>query len=190
MTASPKSTTVLSANSSERVLKGLSKLLDAKQPPNSLAFTKWKRGIGVNVDVLNRFAFGVIEWEKALGRPTTATLADGFTVEAWRWDEVMEYTPQGVVFRKLRFPYSVSQWDGKDNSNKWRVYFIVNGLVSDREHYVEARFSSGSAWTPSNKYSIVTSGFRAIEPPIIGFKRWDAIALPKFEVVLKGFADL
>lgn len=174
----------------ERALKGLSKILDAKQPPDSLVFAKWKRGVGLSIDALNRFAFGVIEWEKTLGRPTTAALAGGFAVEAWRWDEVMEYTPQGVVFRKLKFPYAVSLWDGKDDIRKWRVYFLVNGLATDREHYVEARFSSPFSWTQSSKFSIVTAGFRAIEPSILGFKRKDAIALPKFEVILKGFADL
>jgi hypothetical protein len=40
-----------------------------------------------------------------------------------------------------------------------------------------------------NKYSVIT-GFRVIQPNVIGFKTKGATFLPKFEVVLKGLADL
>jgi hypothetical protein len=174
----------------ERALKSLNKLLDDRQPLTAERLAKWRKNALVSSDLFSSCVFGVIEWDKALGRPTTATLAAGFQIEAGRWDEVMVYTPMGVVFHKLKFLYSVSSWDGKDDDEKWRVYFIIDGLRSGYEHFVEVRFNPQSGWTAENKFSVVTAGFRVIQPNVIGFIWKDATLLPKFEVVLKGLADL
>lgn len=174
----------------ERALNELNTLLDHRQPPTAEQLAEWRRSAAVSADIFSCLAFGIIEWDKAIGRPNTVTLASGFEISAGRWDVFTVYTPSGLDFVQLLVPYHVSSWDGRDDDEKWRVYFITNCLPANKKHFVEVRFNSQSGWTPAQKYSAIRGGFRAIEPSIVWFKIEDVVGLPKFEVVLKGFADL
>ncbi|HEX7904873.1 MAG TPA: hypothetical protein VF487_13435 [Chitinophagaceae bacterium] len=174
----------------EPELKELSELLGDKQLPTAERLSEWKSRALVSSDLFNHFVFGVIEWDKTFGRPTSATLADGFEIEAWWWDEIMEYTLQGVRFCKLKSPTHVSSWDGKGDEQTLHVYFIISSLRIDQEHFVEIRFNPQVGWTPRSKFSVVGTGFRVIQPNVIGFRKNNGTFLPIFKVVVKRIADL
>ncbi len=173
----------------ERSLKGLKKLLDAKTAPLTKDLIKWRDRTGGDVSLFNRLCFGAIVWDRTLGRPSTATLTAGFRIGAWTIDEVLEYTPQGVVFRKLRAPCAVSLWDGEGDTRRHRVNFVVTTQSRQTEHYVEPAFAPDTQWTGASQVQIVR-GFRAIEPSIIGFVPSSISALPVFEVVMKPLTRL
>jgi len=162
-------------------------------------FKKWKaeivRDVGHN---LSRYAFGEIFWKKSLGRPNTATLSEGFAVEAWR-DEMHLVGDVGGSGRweLLRVPCFPSWWDGKDDGKYWRVPYMVPNLTEGAsndglpEHstytYIVPHLKPGTAWAiPGGRFGIGSAGLRAVEPPRVAFiKKKGPVYFP-FEVVLKS----
>ena len=165
---------------------------------SSNCFEKWRAGlIGDLAEILDRYAFGEIFWRKALGRPHTPSLSEGFEIEAWHDEWVLVGTPGGAAhWQVLQAPYSPSWWDGQSDDEYWRVSFLVPNLVQghsiDGEHdehtHVVPSIRRAVWWTcHGGPFGVAAAGMRKLEPPAAIFVKGEGGVHLSFEVVVSLF---
>jgi hypothetical protein len=138
----------------------------------------------VTADVYSVFSdvsFGTIEWLKDLGRPSTLTMAEGFKVEFWMYQDVGYWTPEGWRSVWLHTPMPVSTWDGQSDEKLFRVNYMVTGLAIGKIYLSSVRFANGRAAWPSP-----SSRFLSITPQPFFFEKSKDMLLTKY-VVDSGF---
>ena len=79
-------------------------------------------------DDFSTTVLGAISWPKAIGRPDTPRLADGFSILILGTD-VVGTGPGGPVFHPV-VPLTPRVWDGDGGADHWRVEFAASGLNS------------------------------------------------------------
>lgn len=159
-------------------------------------FVKWRNDLAESAGrILGRYAFGEIFWRKSLGRPTSARLSDAFTIEAWRDDpQLVGHIGGAAEWIPLRFPYSPSLWDGKDDGEYWRVAYsianLANGETMDGnpEHFTHTHivphFAKGVAWdAPGGLQARLMVGMKTFEPSGVSFVKTDGPVHFSFEIV-------
>lgn len=148
-------------------------------------FRKWKTSLTVEAgQTLSKYGFGEIFWRKSLGKPTSAHLADAFTLECWR-EQIVLVGQIGGPAREtpLRVPYAPSLWDGKDDDTHWRVLYMIPNLAKDITHLVP-HFNRDVPWTGSNvPLGLELIGPKALEPSGVTFEKEDGPVHFSFEVV-------
>ena len=98
-------------------------------------FRHWKTTDASGAGFFSEHAFGEIFWEKSIGRPSTVSLRDGFTIDASREEWVLvPVNGAAVTWKRLELPCAASWWDGKDDSDYWRVPFMIGKIPSGRTH--------------------------------------------------------
>ena len=132
-------------------------------------------------DVFSEVSFGTIEWRKELGRPFTATLAEGFDVQFWMYQDVGYWTPDGYREIWLHTPVPVSTWDGQSDETFYRVHYLVTGLAVEKIYVASVMFANGRARWPSPG-----SRFLSISPQPFFFEKTKDMLLTKY-IVDSGF---
>lgn len=143
----------------------------------------WTRSFAT-ADIYNVFSdvsFGTIEWRKELGRPSTSTLAEGFDVQFWMYQDVGYWTPEGYKETWLHTPVPVSAWDGQSDETFYRVNYLVTGLAVGKIYLSSVTFAKGKARWPSP-----ASRFLSISPKPFFFEKTKDMLLTKY-VVDAGF---
>ena len=147
--------------------------------------------------VLKSYVLGEIFWRKSLGRPDTQKLSDAFTVEAWH-EQFELYGLSGSLpeWQPMTVPNYPSWWDGKEDSEYWRVAYLVpdvpSGASNDNreEHFGHAHIvphlKTGVRWKgPDGKLIFGSGARRGFEPPAVVFVKTDESAHFSFEVVTR-----
>ncbi len=147
------------------------------------SYDLWTKSFA-NVDIYEVFAdvaFGTIEWLRELGRPSTSTLAEGFEVQFWLYQDVGYWTPEGYRSIWLHTPVPVSTWDGQSDEKFYRVNYLVTGLAVGRTYLSSVTFAHGRARWPSP-----SGRFLSISPQPFFFEKTKDMLLTKY-VVDSGF---
>ena len=130
-----------------------------KGPISAGRFREWVRNDSAGLG-FKTYAFGEIFWDKAIGRPQTASLSEGFTIEAWHDEKFLAGQIGGAAaWTTVRAPHYPSWWDGHDDDKFWRVSFMVpdlhDGRVTDGIHnrltYIVPRLVGDVSWWPRNR---------------------------------------
>jgi hypothetical protein len=160
-------------------------------------FREWKRSEVSSVALLDNYAVGEIHRVKSLGRPDTTTLSEGFAFEASQEQWVQTQTVPGTIkFERFPIPRRVSWWDGKSDDERWRVAFLLGGLVAgqtvDPEYnlytHILPSLQRSVQWSnPGGEFGVATTGYRTIDPPAAHFVKNPGIVHVSFEVVLRPF---
>lgn len=170
-----------SYNESIDIGKALENLFEERLTKES--YKVWTNSFA-SIDVYNVFSnvsFGTIEWLRELGKPSTSTMAEGFDVQFWMYQEVGYWTPEGYRTIWLHTPVPVSTWDGQSDENFFRVNYLVTGLAVGRIYYSSVQFANGRADWPSP-----SSRFLTITPAPFFFEKSKEMLLTKY-VVDSGF---
>lgn len=152
-------------------------------------FKKWRASIvGGSAKILGRYAFGEIFWKKALGRPNTANLSDGFEIDAKHFEVFSNYAPGGVVYPvSFDLPYFASWWDGKDDDDHWRISFMVPNMIAGEPTQITPRLKTRIAWlVPGGRLGIRPGEFRTRNPHFAAFVKKEGPVYFQFEVILKS----
>lgn len=145
---------------------------------------------------------GAISWSKAIGRPDTPRLADGFSILMLGTD-VVGTGPGGPVFHPV-VPLTPKVRDGEGGADNWRVEFSLNGLKSvegltkqalilgaidpakkdeiDRlaTYTVKIHLNSGVNWTAAKPLAIAPV---RVDPQELSFLKHDGtLSLPDFGI--------
>jgi hypothetical protein len=143
--------------------------------------------------LVNSYAFGEIFWKKALGRPNTAKLSDGFVFDAWHDQQSLDLKTGHWIHYGV--PYVVMLSDGKDDEDYWRVVYMVPRLAMGnaadglREHDEYTHFvpglAKGIAWSTPGGVFASGFGFRTLSPHQAVFVKGDQAVHYNFEVILQ-----
>ncbi len=162
--------------------KDIAPLFD--RPLTKDTYDVWARSVATGA-VHNAFsdvAFGTIEWLRVLGRPTTPTLSEGFSVKFWLYQDVGFDTPDGYMPRWTHTPIPVTTFDGQSDDTTYRVNYIVTNMAQDRIYLADVNFANGRKGWP-----LLPSRFLTITPEPFFFEKTADFLLTKY-VVDSGFA--
>jgi hypothetical protein len=139
----------------------------------------------IRVGLFADTVWGTIEWPKALGRPTTPTLAAAFKIEHIAWQVIVWGSQEAPMSLDLVLPTApLSIWDGPNDSDHYRVTFM--GRPSLKENAINVSFAAGVGW---QKPVQVIPGYRILSPSGIAFQHLagERTVLEKFHVVNQPF---
>lgn len=153
----------------------------------TIDFTQFRR---TQVD-----GYGEIFWRKALGRPDTTTLSEGFEIKACydKWTTVGAPGSGSGVDIALPTPYGVSWWDGPSDNEYYRIWFIIPNLHDGRANdpkwnsytHVMPVIRREVRWTvPGGLFGSGSVGVRRLEPQATAFVFGKDPVRLSFEVVL------
>jgi hypothetical protein len=154
--------------------------------------------IPVHLEVYDNYADGEIFWSKAIGRPETATLSEGFKLEAFQeiWFYKIPVLPDDPdPFERKPWPRTITWWDGQDDDEYWRIEYLAGDLVVgkhptnpefDLYTHIHPTLIRTVPWTyPGGRFGIASNGSKELEPPGAHFVKTVGVVRPKFEVVVK-----
>ena len=163
-------------------------------------FRNWKASDAGVAGMLSTYTMGEIYWRKAIGRPHTASLSEGFVIEAWRDEMILVGQVGGAAhWQPVKSPYFPSWWDGKDDGEYWRVPFMIpnlkDGRSSDGAHdeytHIEPHFRENVWWrVPGGRFGIGSAGHRAFEPDKAVFVKLAGAVHLCFEVVTQALVTI
>lgn len=153
--------------------------------------------VPVEIEALDNYAAGEIFWSKAVGRPETNTLSEGFNLEASQETWLPKAVPpDGIKWERLPLPRNVTWWDGREDEDYWRVNFWVasleRGETTDPRYnlytYILPTLVRTVRWTyPGGRFGIASQGRKTLEPPGAHFVKRLGVVRPAFEVVIKAW---
>jgi hypothetical protein len=147
------------------------------------SYSEWSRSL-TRKDIFTAFSdfsFGTIEWRKELGRPSAASMADGFIVEFWRYQDIGYDREEGFRSIPTYSSMPVSTWDAQPDKEFFRVNYLVTGMVVGNLYVGGVRFARGKAGWPG-----LSGRFLTITPPQAYFEKTNELLLTKY-VVDSGF---
>jgi hypothetical protein len=94
---------------------------------------KWVRASPIRVDLFQTYSAGRIRWPRALGRPDTPNLFDGFRITTAHWADIWHLTPEGPVQDFNGWMYNSSNVDLRDGLSDLDYYSIRYLFVASAE---------------------------------------------------------
>jgi hypothetical protein len=159
-------------------------------------FRQWKTSDSGGAGLFSQYALGEIFWKKAIGRPSTALLRDGFSIDASYEVWVLLPVEGGAAWERLLTPCIASWWDGKNDNEYWRVPFMVGKIPSGRTldndplhslyTHITPSLQRNVPWTSGGRFGVGSLGIRTIEPHAAVFVKEEGAVNLSFEVVLKS----
>jgi hypothetical protein len=143
----------------------------------------WVSGDSERARVLSGTVWGVVRWEKSLGRPEGSALAGGFSIKHFHWFETFVVLAGGAILEKQGWlPVDdVSSWDLSEESQHYRIGFMCRsfGLFPNK---ISVDFALNHGWIPED---IRFTGPRIITPheQVFGSDQEGVTVLDEFEVV-------
>lgn len=113
--------------------------------------------------IATHLVFGSIVWKKALGRPSSQKMSDGFTVSLTNIDVVIDYQQKIEIPLHAQFPVD-QKWDDSDEDN-YLVHFL-HDMPHGQTLTVMVRMADGVGWqdssgAPSSEHLIVSPSHRS-----------------------------
>ena len=144
-----------------RSLKG-----ELVRPPSMERITKWiSQAVNDRTKFMTDTVWGIIRWEKSVGRSLGPTLASGFRIEHWylemNWAVRADGTPKDLS--KWVRGAEPSAWDMPDDAGHHQVGYMFRAQ-RPWVNEVIVRFSDTTPWD-SPLYVRLRSTHRAIVPP-------------------------
>jgi hypothetical protein len=157
-------------------------------------FEQWKEDYQQIAAVFDDYLFGEIFWRKAMGRPKTAKVSEGFLIQSWRNTKILAPKPSGLGTIWIKIPHSPIWWDGKDDAEYWRVPYLISAIPFghrkdlvfgdfDEATFVVPGFSDVPWEVPGGEFGIGHLGMRVFEPREAVFVKEKGSAHFSFEVV-------
>ena len=162
---------------------------------SSNRFRNWKATDPSAAGIFSEYALGEIFWKKSIGRPRSVPLRDGFTIaashEMWLLNSVNGAPP---TWERKNQPCASSWWDGKDDSDYWRVPFLIGRIPSGRtndnnpQHFLYTHIvpslDRSIAWSmPGGVAGIGALGFQDPSPTSAHFIKEEGAVHLSFEVL-------
>jgi hypothetical protein len=138
--------------------EGAKKLLDAvSSVADASPFLTRVKGVVVDgprraelgISLYDETVWGVIRWQRAIGRPATPTLADGFGIRH-EFCLCIEDTVTGRTLGDWVAAGEPRVWDGPDDPETHAVSFMLHGVARWKNRVIVG-LASGVAWQPAEK---------------------------------------
>jgi hypothetical protein len=167
-----------------RELASLQTLLDKPEPITQIVLSDWASELSDRRALLRGAVWGGIHWRKALGRPQTPSIADGFTI-VHEFKELKFSDLGGGNYRddsRYVVRPAPSVWDATKTSDEYRVgFFFYAGGGGINPNRLTVKLAPVS-W---ENVGHTRAGYRQLDPllgysPFGNFGEW--VVVPDFEV--------